>query len=75
MPNFIPLFSLQPGLKSVKALGWTLEEKGIVQVSMNLTDYETTPIHVAYEECVKNAAMLNIPVVGSEIVGMVPLKV
>ena len=47
----------------------------MAQISMNLTDYETTPIHVAYEECVKNSMLLNLPVAGSEIVGLVPLQV
>ena len=65
----------QPGtLKCVKAIGWELAEKDITQVSINLTDYQTTPIHIAYEECVKNAVQLNLPVVGSEIVGLVPLE-
>ena len=59
----------------MKAIGWYLEEKDLSQVSMNLTDFETTPIHTAYEECVENATKLNLPVVGSEIVGLVPLKV
>ena len=42
---------------------------------MNLTDYKTTPLHVAYEECKKDAEMLKLPIVGSEIVGLVPLQV
>lgn len=46
----------QPGrLKGVKALGWYLEEQDVAQVSMNLTDYESTPLHVAFEECSKDA--------------------
>ena len=46
----------QPGrLKAVKALGWYLEEQDVAQVSMNLTDYENTPLHVAFEECCKDA--------------------
>ena len=48
--------SLQPGrLKSVKALGWYLAEENIAQVSMNLCDYEVTPLHTAFEECSKDA--------------------
>jgi glutamate formiminotransferase len=43
-------------------------------VSLNLTDHEVTPIHLAYEEVCKDAAALGVPVVGSEIVGLVPLK-
>ena len=69
------LFSQPGSLKDVKALGWYLEEKDVAQVSMNLTNFETTPIHVAYEECVKNAIALSLPVVGSEVVGLVPLEV
>jgi glutamate formiminotransferase/formiminotetrahydrofolate cyclodeaminase len=60
-------------LPSVQAIGWWLEEANIAQVSINLTDHDVTPIHVAYEEVCKDAAALNLPVVGSEIVGMVPL--
>ena len=66
----------QPGeLSAVKAIGWFLEEHDLAQVSMNLTDYETTPLHVAYERCVHHAHTLNLAVVGSEIVGLLPLKV
>ena len=39
----------------MKALGWYLEEQDLAQVSMNLTDYEVTPLHVAFEECSKDA--------------------
>ena len=64
----------EPGrLQAVQAIGWWLEEANIAQVSTNLTDYDVTPIHVAYEEVSKDAAALNLPVVGSEIVGLVPL--
>lgn len=66
----------QPGcLKAVKGLGWYLDERNIAQVSLNLTDYEITPLHVAFEECRKNAEGRKMPVIGSEIVGVVPLKV
>jgi hypothetical protein len=57
----------------VQAIGWWLEEANMAQVSMNLTDHDVTPIHVAYEEVCKHAAALKLPVVGSEIVGLVPL--
>lgn len=47
---------LQPGkLKCVQAIGWYLEEANMAQVSVNLTDYETTPMHVVYEEICKAA--------------------
>ena len=66
--------STEPGrLQAVQAIGWWLEEASIAQVSTNLTDHDVTPIHVAYEEVCKDAAALNLPVVGSEIVGLVPL--
>ena len=42
-------------LKSVKGLGWFLDDLNMAQISMNLTDFETTPVHVAYEECCKDA--------------------
>ena len=55
-PTYTPPPTHQPGrLKSVKALGWYLEEQDVAQVSMNLTDFETTPLHVAFEECCKDA--------------------
>lgn len=64
----------EPGrLQAVQAIGWWLEEANIAQVSTNLADHDVTPIHVAYEEVCKDAAALNLPVVGSEIVGLVPL--
>lgn len=54
--NYIIIVGIQPGrLKAVKALGWYLEEQDLAQVSMNLTDYEVTPLHVAFEECSKDA--------------------
>lgn len=65
----------QPGrLKAVKALGWYLEEKDLAQISMNLCDFEATPLHVAFEECSKHAQELNLAVVGSEVVGLLPLR-
>lgn len=64
-----------PGtLKAVKAIGWFIEEYGIAQVSMNLTDIGVTPVHVAFDECVRAAAERGIRVTGSELVGLVPLK-
>ena len=64
-----------PGkLKNVKAMGVFLEKYGITQVSMNLTNYTVTPMHVAFEEAKKEAAKAGIRVSGSEIVGLVPLE-
>lgn len=65
-----------PGsLKEVKAIGWFIEEFDIAQISMNLTNYKVTPLHIAFEEVVKKAHERGLRVTGSEIVGMVPLKV
>jgi len=64
-----------PGkLKAVKAIGWFIEEYGIAQISMNLTDISVTPIHVAFDEVVNGAAARGMRVTGSEIVGLVPLQ-
>jgi glutamate formiminotransferase/formiminotetrahydrofolate cyclodeaminase len=64
-----------PGkLKSVKGMGVALEKYKMTQVSMNLTNYNITPIHVALKEVKKEAAKLGVEVTGSEIVGLVPLE-
>jgi glutamate formiminotransferase len=64
-----------PGmLKHVKAIGWFVEEYGIAQVSMNLTNIEETPLHTAFDACVESATKRGLRVTGSEIVGMVPKK-
>jgi glutamate formiminotransferase/formiminotetrahydrofolate cyclodeaminase len=64
-----------PGmLKHVKAIGWYVEEYGIAQISMNLTNIEETPLHVAFDACVESASKRGLRVTGSEIVGMVPKK-
>ncbi len=64
-----------PGtLKAVKAIGWFIEEYGVAQVSMNLVDLNVTPLHVAFDECVRAAAERGVRVTGSELVGLVPLK-
>jgi glutamate formiminotransferase/formiminotetrahydrofolate cyclodeaminase len=64
-----------PGmLKHVKAIGWFVKEYGIAQVSMNLTNIEETPLHLAFDACVESAAKRGLRVTGSEIVGMVPKK-
>ena len=65
-----------PGtLKGCKAIGWYIDEYGIAQVSMNITDIDTTPLHVAYEEVTRAAAARGLRVTGAEIVGLVPKKV
>lgn len=65
-----------PGtLKGCKAIGWYIDEYGIAQVSMNITDIETTPLHVAFEEVCRAAAARGLRVTGAEIVGLVPKKV
>lgn len=65
----------QPGsLKSVKAIGWFIEEYGIAQISMNLTNIEITPLHIAFDEVRKKAAERGMRVTGSELVGLIPLK-
>ncbi len=64
-----------PGsLKSVKAIGWFIEEYGIAQISMNLTDIETTPVHIAFDEVARAAEARGVRVTGSELVGLIPLN-
>jgi glutamate formiminotransferase/formiminotetrahydrofolate cyclodeaminase len=65
----------KPGtLKSVKAIGWYIEEYGIAQISMNLTNIQVTPVHIAFDEVCRKADARGIRVTGSELVGLVPLK-
>ena len=65
-----------PGtLKGCKAIGWYIEEYGIAQVSMNVTDISVTPVHVAFDEVCRSAQSRGIRVTGSEIVGLIPKKV
>lgn len=62
-----------PGkLKAVKGIGWYIEEYGIAQLSLNLTDITVTPVHIAFDEAVKCAADRGIRVTGSELVGLIP---
>ncbi len=62
-----------PGpLKGCKAIGWYIEEYGIAQVSMNITDIAATPLHAAYEEVCRAAAARGLRVTGTEIIGLVP---
>jgi glutamate formiminotransferase/formiminotetrahydrofolate cyclodeaminase len=62
-----------PGLlKSVKAVGWVIPEFGCAQISMNLTDLDVTPLHVAFDTCDERARERGLRVTGSELVGLVP---
>ncbi|NOX46603.1 MAG: glutamate formimidoyltransferase [Chlorobi bacterium] len=64
-----------PGmLKAVKAIGWFIEEYGVAQISMNLTDITVTAVHEAFDAVVKSADSRGIRVTGSELVGVIPLK-
>jgi glutamate formiminotransferase/formiminotetrahydrofolate cyclodeaminase len=66
----------EPGiLKSVKAVGWVIPEYGCAQVSINLTDLDVTPLHVAFETCDERARDRGLRVTGSEIVGLLPRSV
>lgn len=65
----------QPGtLKSVKAIGWFIEEYGIAQISMNLTNVSVTPVHIAFDEVCRKADARGLRVTGSELVGLIPLS-
>lgn len=64
-----------PGtLKGTKAIGWYIDEYGIAQVSMNITDINTTPLHVAFDEVCRAANERGIRVTGTEIVGLIPKR-
>jgi len=64
-----------PGaLKHVKAIGWYVEEHGMAQVSMNLTNLDETPLHAAFDACDEAASKRGLRVTGSEVVGMLPKK-
>ncbi len=66
---------MQPGtLKATKAIGWFIEEYGIAQVSMNITNISTTPLHVAFDEVCRKADARGVRVTGTEIVGLVPKR-
>jgi glutamate formiminotransferase / formiminotetrahydrofolate cyclodeaminase len=66
--------SIPGSLKHVKAIGWFIEEYGIAQISMNLTNINKTPVHIAFDEVCKKADARGIRVTGSELVGLIPLK-
>src|SRR5450432_4066756 len=65
--------SIPGSLRSVKAIGWYIEEYGIAQISMNLTNIHITPVHIAFDEVCKKAAERGMRVTGSELVGLIPL--
>src|SRR5699024_2429625 len=65
-PNAVPY---------LKAIGWYIEEYGLAQVSMNLTNYKITNIHIAFEEVKKETEKLGYKILGSELIGMLPLQV
>ena len=65
----------EPGrLKQVQAAGWWLKEANLAQVSVNVLDFEQTPLHTVFEEISSDARQLCLPVLGSQVVGLVPLK-
>lgn len=66
--------SVPGSLKAVKAIGWYIEEYGVAQISMNLTNIEVTPVHKAFDEVCNKAHERGIRVTGSELVGLIPLK-
>ncbi|MCE3228276.1 MAG: ftcD [Bacteroidetes bacterium] len=68
-PKFIP-----GTLKSVKAIGWYIEEYGVCQISMNLTNINITPVHIAFDEVCNKSSERGLRVTGSELVGLIPLK-
>lgn len=64
-----------PGtLKGTKAIGWFIDEYGIAQVSMNITDIAKTPLHIAFDEVCRAANERGVRVTGTEIVGLVPKR-
>ncbi|MBQ9138304.1 MAG: glutamate formimidoyltransferase [Alistipes sp.] len=66
---------MRPGtLKGTKAIGWYIDEYGIAQVSMNITDIATTPLHIAFDEVCRAADARGVRVTGTEIVGLVPKR-
>lgn len=64
-----------PGtLKHVKAIGWYIEEYNVAQISMNLTNFRETPVHIVFDEVSKSAQERGVRVTGSELVGLLPLQ-
>jgi len=65
---------IQGSLKAVKAIGWYIEEYGIAQISMNLTNISVTPVHIAFDAVCRSAESRGLRVTGSELVGLIPLS-
>ena len=64
-----------PGkLEAVRAIGWHIDEYNCAQVSTNVLDYHTTPLHVVYETIIEEAERLGVNVIGSELIGLIPLN-
>ncbi len=61
-------------LKECRAVGWTIPEYGRAQVSINLTNYHITPVHLAFDTCVSEGEKIGVRVTGSELVGLIPLE-
>lgn len=61
-------------LKECKAVGWYIDEYNRAQISMNLTDYEVTPVHAAFDACVESGKKYGLRITGSELVGLIPLQ-
>jgi glutamate formiminotransferase/formiminotetrahydrofolate cyclodeaminase len=68
------MINIPGSLKNVKAIGWYIEEYGIAQISMNLTNISVTPVHIAFDEVCRKAEARGLRVTGSELVGLIPLK-
>ncbi len=68
------LIMIPGSLKSVKAIGWYIDEYGVAQISINLTNINITPVHIAFDETCRKAEARGIRVTGSELVGLIPLK-
>jgi glutamate formiminotransferase/formiminotetrahydrofolate cyclodeaminase len=66
--------SIPGSLKAVKAIGWYIEEYGIAQISINLTNIHVTPVHIAFDEACRKAEARGLRVTGSELVGLIPLQ-
>lgn len=66
--------SIPGSLECVKGIGWFIEEYGIAQISLNLTNISVTPVHIAFDECADKARARGVRVTGSELVGLIPLN-
>ncbi len=66
--------SIPGSLECVKGIGWFIEEYGIAQISLNLTNISVAPVHIAFDECAAKARARGVRVTGSELVGLIPLN-